>query len=110
MNRPVRLSARLGSGRAEDLLIRRLEARVLGNAGKHLGPDLFAVMKGENKIRPPIASKCAVRPGLPLDAPPNAKEGSKNTTSLSRGPLGSRRSDGDLYRVGASLAMLQSLR
>jgi len=64
-----------------------LQASMLGDARKHLWTDFFAIVKGENKIRPAFASKRAMRTGLPLDAPPNAKKGSKNTTSLSRGPL-----------------------
>ena len=51
------------------------------------GADFFAIVEGENKIWPAFASKRAMRTGLPLDAPPDTEKGSKNTTSLSQGPL-----------------------
>jgi len=60
---------------------------MLGDARKHTGTEFFAIVKGEDEVRPAFASKRAMRTGLPLDAPPNAKKGSKNTASLSRGPL-----------------------
>ncbi len=42
---------------------------------KHLRADLLAVMESENKIRPALPLKNAVRAGLPLDGPTDALEG-----------------------------------
>ena len=62
----------LSAGSGARLKLDGLQASVLGNARKHFGADLFAIVKGENEIRPTFPSKCAVGAGLSLDAPPNA--------------------------------------
>jgi len=48
---------------------------MLGNPRQHLGPDLFAIMKCKNVIRPARPSENAVGcPGLPFDCPTNTKQ------------------------------------
>jgi hypothetical protein len=47
---------------------------VLGDARNHSGADFFTVVKREDDIRPPLAGQGAVRTGLPLDFPPEAKQ------------------------------------
>jgi hypothetical protein len=44
---------------------------MLSDASEHLGADLFAVMKGEDKIGPAIALQRSMRAGLALKLPPN---------------------------------------
>jgi hypothetical protein len=66
------------------LQIARLKPRVLGNARKHSRTDFLTVVKCEHEIFPAVARKRAMRAGLPLESPPNAKKGGKNTVSLSR--------------------------
>ena len=60
---------------------------VFGDAREHLGADFLTIMEGEHKIGPTFARQCSMRPRLPLEMPPNAEEGSKNTTRFSRWPL-----------------------
>jgi len=83
----VCLNAGLGGAAWNELQILRPKTSVFGDARKHLGADFLAVMEGKHKIRPTLAGQRSVRSGLPLEMPPNAEEGGKNTTCFSRRPL-----------------------
>jgi hypothetical protein len=77
-------SERLG---IECLQIGRSKAGVLGDAREHLGTDLFAIVKREDKIRPTIALQCPMRAGLTLKLPANPDQRRVDTARLGRSPL-----------------------
>jgi len=56
------------------LQIGRHQPSPFRNARQHPRPNLFAVMKRENKIRKPLAHQCAMRPHVPFLAPANSKK------------------------------------
>ena len=49
------------------------DAGVLGDTSKHSRADFLAIVKREDNVGPSFARQCAVRPGLPLELPPNTK-------------------------------------
>jgi hypothetical protein len=81
------LNAGLGGVQANVLQVVWREAGMFGNPRQHFGPDFLAVVEGEYKIRPAFAGQRLMRAGLPLELPPNADKGGKDTTSLCRWPL-----------------------
>ena len=69
------------------LQIGRRKPGVLGDAREHLGTDLFAIVKREDKIRPAIALQCPMRAGLALKLPSNPDQRGVDTARFGRSPL-----------------------
>ena len=61
---------------------------MLGDAGKHLRPDLFAVMKSKHIVAQCRMVKLDMRTSLRNDAPAFLHERSKNDLRFGAGPVG----------------------
>ncbi len=83
----VRFTAMLGSDWRPELEIAGAQSSVFGYAGKHLGPEFFALVKREHEVRPAIARQGPMRPRLAFDTPPKLDKGGKDSAGLSRRPM-----------------------
>jgi len=66
----------------------RFQARVLGDAGKHLGPDFFGVVEGPSELAPRGVGKLDVgRTFACLYRPPSSEEGVKDFAGFGARPV-----------------------
>jgi len=65
-----------------DLQVIGCQASVLRDSRKHLGPDLLAIVEGEDEVRRSRPTQRPMRSGLPLDDPPQPKQRRQYATRL----------------------------
>jgi hypothetical protein len=71
-------------GRDEELQVVRGETGVLGDAGRHAGTDLFAIVEREDKVGPVRMGENPVGAGgVPLQTPANSEKSRQNLTGFS---------------------------
>jgi hypothetical protein len=84
MARCPRFSAIVGQTKLDESKVFWTKAGAAGNPGEHPWTDFFGVVKGVDEIRVAFPRKCAVRTGLPLEAPANSQESGQDEARASK--------------------------